>query len=190
MTASPILQALRSSTGDAHAALDRHIDFDARVRDPRRRRRLVGAFRRLHASTDRLFARALPTRLRPASRLTVLDQDLSDLAFDGDRPVDDLGATSAQALGWAYVIVGSSLGGHVLRRGLVSDGVDLTGLGFLDADSGVVGARWRALVAMLDAEAAAGRAPTTEVTAGAVAAFAYAHAVLIEPGSDATAAAA
>lgn len=190
MTASPILQALREATGDAHAVLDREIDFEARVRDPRRRRRLVGAFRRLHASTDRLFARALPDRLRPASRLSLLDQDLSDLASNDERPVDELAATSAQALGWAYVVVGSSLGGHVLRRGLASDGVDLTGLGFLDADGGLVGARWRALMAVLDDEAGSGRAPTTEITAGAVAAFAYAHAILIEPDPAATAAAA
>lgn len=179
MSVTPVLAALRQATSADHERLDRDIRFHERVRDASARLDLVAAFRRFHGSAERLFDGVLAEgEARPAPRLARIDADLAALTTSPAPALDPLRANHGEALGWAYVVEGSSLGGRVLTRELSSEGVDLTGLGFLDPHGADVGPRWKALVAAIEDEVASGRATVDQVVAGARSAFAYAHSVL------------
>lgn len=51
-----------------------------------------------------------------------------------------------------YVLEGSTLGGHVILRGLAARGVTDAGLAFLDPYGAETGARWRGFLAVLARE--------------------------------------
>ena len=186
MAAPAIIEALRAATSPAHAALDAGVHLDRRVRAPGDRLKLVQAFHRFHASAETLFDRVLGDveglDLAARARSPILGADLADLGAAPDRSPDPLEADRSEALGWLYVVEGSSLGGHVITRALDAQGVDKLGLRFLDPYGADVGVRWRDVVAVLDREVAYGRASQARIVAGAQAAFAYACDVLIERG--------
>ena len=124
------------------------------------------------------------------SRLTQIDADLAAL---GPVTLDQAASQQSEhlaplpfgeALGWLYVVEGSSLGGHVILRTLANRNIDKLGLSFLDPYGVDVGARWREVVAVLDREVASGRADPDDVLNGALAAFDYAYAVLTPPAAE------
>ncbi len=93
--------------------------------------------------------------------------------------VADLG----QALGWTYVIEGSALGGRVMLKRMTAAGVDLTGLGHLNIHGDQTGARWRTVLAALDAAEGVG-VDRAAIVRGACDAFAYAHRILAPAASE------
>ena len=94
--------------------------------------------------------------------------------LDADAPGPD---SRAEALGWLYVLEGSSLGGKVIRKQVTSSGGDMTGLGFLDPYGAELGARWRAFLNVLEREGRS-EADLEAMVAGAQAGFRYAEACL------------
>lgn len=172
-----ILERLRRETAATHARLDAAVELEARVGDPDERVRLVQAFHAFHAAAQRVLAKA-PPGFDPCSRLPALAADLEAL---GAEPLPAPGSPStdpSRALGWLYVVEGSSLGGHVLRRGLESRQADMVGLSFLDPYGAGVGVRWRETVAFLESQAARPDIDPAAVVSGACDAFEFAYGTL------------
>jgi heme oxygenase len=168
---------LRAKTRAPHARLERRLDLLTRVARPETRRDVVLRFWRLHVDLEAVAAPWLA--------------GLGGLDFDGRRRTPllrvDLGVlglaptpagraprarSRAEALGWMYVLEGSTLGGQVIRRRLTAAGGDMAGLSFLDPYGPRTGERWRSFLAVLEREAAAD--PQAAV-AGACAGFRHAE---------------
>lgn len=182
MTQPPIIEALREATGEAHRVLEADIDLFGRVADPDRRRDLVARFHRLHASVEPAVApwlKDLPGmdfgRRRRAAGIA---SDLADLGGQPLATTPPRVASAAEALGWWYVLEGSSLGGRVIHRTLLSQGKDLVGLSFLHPYGTDTGDWWRRFVEVLDAADRQEPEARPDVLTGGVAGFRYAHEVL------------
>lgn len=177
-----ILTALRDATGAAHRALEREADVEARLRDLAHRPAMVAALLALHEGAEAAFHRLGHALAR--FDLPVADRSLplrADVAALGASPLRQpaIGpGTAGEALGWAYVIEGSTLGGRVMLKRMVADGVDLRGLSHLDPHGDQTGPRWRALIAALETAAVSGVSPD-DIVRGARDAFAFAHRTLV-----------
>lgn len=182
MSQSPIIEALREATGEAHKALETDIGLFERVADPERRRDLVARFHRLHASVEPAVEPWLKDTpglaFEHRRRAEGIARDLEDL---GGQPLTSTSphvASAAEALGWWYVLEGSSLGGRVIHRTLVGQGKDLVGLSFLHPYGADTGDWWRRFVEVLDAADRREPEARPDVLTGGVAGFRYAHEVL------------
>lgn len=89
--------------------------------------------------------------------------------------------TFGEAIGWVYVAEGSMLGGRVMQRGMVRDGISLNGLDFLDPHGDETGSRWRAFVSAMDSAWASGRATQADIVKGGRDAFDLAFSLLVSP---------
>jgi heme oxygenase len=181
-----IIQTLRAQTGAAHQALEDGIDLERRLGHPGGRAAVVRGFHRLHAAGEAVLAPWLSSvaelDFTARRRAQTVADDLTALgvapASQALAPeIDSLG----RALGWFYVLEGSSLGGRAIHKGLTTRGHDLTGLSFFDPYGETVGARWRDFTAVLDRETQSGRARSEDIVQGACEAFAFAHALLAVP---------
>jgi heme oxygenase len=178
----PVIEALRGATAEAHSRLKTDIDLFGRVADPERRRDLVARFHRLHASVEPAVAPWLAQvpglafdRRRRADHIA---RDLADLGGEPlPLPPVPVGST-AEALGWWYVLEGSSLGGRVVHRTLVGQGKDLQGLSFLHPYGSDTGDWWRRFVEVLDTADRRDPEARPDLLAGGVAGFRHAHEVL------------
>lgn len=115
---------LREATADAHAALERDLDWQDKVATLPGYRALLARLRGFHAAYEPAIAAGLSDAdfLAPRRRLAALDTDLAALGLDEaardalpapDAPVlDGQGA----AFGALYVLEGSTLGGLVIGR--------------------------------------------------------------------------
>ena len=182
-SARNVVQALRAATGDAHQALDRAIDPVAALREFPRRIAMLRRYHVMHAGAEAAMAPFLAAdhglcfdRRRRAAVL------LADLAALGASPARTVAVptitTHPAALGMLYVMEGSTLGGKLIRRDLQADGVDMTGLGFLDPYGADAGRMWRVVIDRLESSPAA---DLQAVVDGAVAGFGYAAACLAAP---------
>ena len=73
------------------------------------------------------------------------------------------------------------LGGRMMRRAMVADGIGLTGLEFLDPWGDATGPRWRAFLRAMEDACASGQAVQADVLKGGCDAFDLACALLIPP---------
>ena len=170
---------LRRATRAQHERLEARVDIFRRIRTRAGRRRLVQDFHDLHVAAEAGLASWLADlpgldfdARRRAPRIA---QDLAVLGGAPRAAEPILVASVSEALGVLYVLEGSTLGGHVIRRRIEAEGGDMAGLSFLDPYGASVGERWRAFLAVLDA------APDPdEVVAGAVAGFGHAERRLCE----------
>ena len=117
---------LRAATAEAHAALERDLDWEARTATLTGYADLLARLHGFHAGYEPAIGQALDDEafFGERRRLACLEADLSGLGFDGpriaglpharpialDRPVEALGAL--------YVLEGSTLGGQVIGRAL------------------------------------------------------------------------
>lgn len=82
----------------------------------------------------------------------------ADLVALGDDPASTPRAPAPpltgipEALGFLYVLEGSSLGGKAIEKALSGLGADMTGLSFLNPYGAATGERWRAFLAVLERE--------------------------------------
>jgi heme oxygenase (biliverdin-IX-beta and delta-forming) len=113
---------LREATRAAHEALERDLDWEARVATLPGYRALLERLRGFHAAYEPAIGAALADSafFDPRRRLPALDADLR--ALDGAAP-DPLPAPAlprldgpGAALGALYVLEGSTLGGAVIGR--------------------------------------------------------------------------
>ncbi|CAG8871144.1 hypothetical protein PS627_04325 [Pseudomonas fluorescens] len=150
---SPLLTALRQGTGPCHRALeDRLPFFDERFDHPAYRR-LVCAYYGFHAPLEQALAGFLPAidpqrRLKTPALVTDLQNlGLTPAQIDALPLCRDLPhiADEAQALGVAYVLEGSTLGGQVLKRAMAERLAIGAGNGgaFLDVYGSETGSLWR-----------------------------------------------
>ena len=171
---------LRAATQRDHDRLEARLDILARIATPEGRRAMVQGFHGFHATTEAALTpwlASLPGLDFQARRRSVqLAADLARLGGDGGPPVEAAitVASVGEALGRMYVLEGSTLGGRVIRRTVEARGDSMEGLAFLDPYGERAGERWRAFLAVLDAEAGT----TGDVEAmvrGAVAGFRHAE---------------
>ncbi|GAA0869708.1 hypothetical protein GCM10009116_15440 [Brevundimonas basaltis] len=188
MAVSPVIQALRAATAADHHAIEREADVERRLRDPLTRVRMVSRLLAFHLSVEQRLApwRTALDRVgcHPQARSALIREGLAAL---GEPAVDvvetaPLG-TFGQALGWAYVAEGSMLGGRVMRRAMIADGVSLTGLDFLDPYGEDAGVRWRAFLGAIDAACAQGLAAPADICRGGKDAFTLASRLLVDRAS-------
>ncbi|NJC40561.1 heme oxygenase [Brevundimonas alba] len=184
MATPEIIARLRAATGAAHARLEAALDLVERVADAGERRRLVAGFLALHEGAEARLAPWLAPHagLEPGTRLraSLIRADLALLggAVETDAPQAPEVGSLGRALGWLYVLEGSTLGGRTIHRALETRGLDARGLGFLNPYGEAAGARWRAFVAELDRLHRTGEADRDEIVAGGVDGFEHASKVL------------
>lgn len=158
-----ILERLRAQTRAQHERLDRGVRMgtDEVTRDG------YGAFLRGSLAIVRPLERALEPHGAlelPRGRSESLSADLAHLALVDDVASPDVRfvESRADAMGVAYVMEGSALGGQVLARrvapalGLATEGPERAGLAYLRVHGDAPGPRWRAFLERLgawDAEA-------------------------------------
>lgn len=157
---------LREATAEAHAALERDLDWEARVATLSGYRDLLGRLRGFHASYEPAIADALNEAafFDPRRRLTALDTDLRILSSE-DTALGALPAPSRPrldgkggALGALYVLEGSALGGTVIGRHVARLHGDNVPLAYYAGRGRAVGPLWRSFRQRLD-DLADGEAP-------------------------------
>ena len=179
-----IVARLRHATGEAHGRLEERLDIVQRVRCPGDRQALVERFLGLHKGAERALAPMLHTveglDFPARQRAGLIEADLA--ALGGNKrasvavcPIDHI-KSRAEALGFFYVLEGSTLGGKVIRRELAALGQDATGLSFLDPYGAEAGERWRSFLAVLRRECPSAEGNLAdEAVGGAVSAFRHAE---------------
>lgn len=171
---------LRDSSQADHQRLEAGLDILEAVSTAAGRIRVVQGFYRLHAEAETALAPWLADRpdvAFAARRRT--GQLAADLATLGGRAVQPgpsgiVIRSLAEALGWLYVLEGSTLGGKAIRRALLARGDTMTGLSFLDPYGPQTGQRWRDYLAVLERQARDAD-DVAAVAAGARAAFRHAE---------------
>lgn len=162
---TPILDHLRAATRDLHDGLEARLDVFARVADPARRREMVGRFLAFYRPAEAALARVLgeePDLEFAARRKTpALERDVAALkaAPPADAPLAPPSGR-CEALGFLYVLEGSTLGGRVIDKQLRLRGLSAEGLSFFQGYGEATSARWKAFCAVLeraDDKAAAAR---------------------------------
>ena len=171
-----LLSNLRATTGSAHEALDRKID----LRPPNLTRSRYVAFLRgslmavepLEMETARLLGTSdeveRAARIRADLKALGEDPDATLPALDVALPRND-----AAAMGTAYVLEGSTLGGMSMAK-MIDAALDLKGqsLSYLMLRGGSTMERWRKFLAELDAWAS-GATPAAHLEACAAAQSAF-----------------
>ncbi len=161
-----MLARLRSATREAHQQLETQLDVVNRLRCGPERQRLIVGYQTLYSGAAKLLN----------SWVDSGGSCPGSIAADALPRVDI--HSRAEALGFRYVIEGSTLGGRVILRQLEALGIDTTGLGFLDPHGSRTGEVWRSFVAVLEGELTALPGALDEAVSGAVKGFAYARACL------------
>lgn len=163
MTATA-LDLIRSETAAQHHRLEHRLDILSRLADPARRRELMGRFWGFYAPVEE--ALAAPLAATPGldydarRKAPTLERDLAVLGLypgDLERFAPPSIPDEAQALGFQYVLEGSTLGGRVIRKQAAVRGLTAAGLSFFDVYGVDTGPRWRAFLQVLE-EGCAGRA--------------------------------
>lgn len=162
MDASPVLDLIRAETAALHERLEARLDILSRLADPTLRRRVMARFWGLYAGVEDALAHwlggvdGLDYEARRKTR--VLAGDLAALGVNPDdatRMAAPALSSPAEALGFQYVLEGSTLGGKVIRRDAEARGLTLEGLSFFDVYGAQTGARWRDFRAVLERACAA-----------------------------------
>lgn len=186
MSPTPVINRLRETTASMHARLEDRLDILNRIADPAGRRTLMARFFGLYQGVEDSLAQALA----PVSALDyearrkapVLRRDLELLGVPpaaADVAVPPRFDSLTHAMGFQYVLEGSTLGGQVIRRDAERRGLGLEGLGFFDVYGAETGARWRSFRLLLEEWCSTDAA---SAAAGAVGGFALVEAWLCGEG--------
>lgn len=152
---TPILDHLRLTTRDLHDGLEARLDVFTRVADPRRRRDMVGRFLAFYRPAEAALARLLgdepDLEFEARRKVPALERDAATLraAAPADAPLS-LPSDRAEALGFLYVLEGSTLGGRVIDKQLRVRGLSPEGLSFFQGYGEATGTRWKAFCAVLE----------------------------------------
>jgi len=152
-------QRLRSATATAHAALERDLDWVARVATREGYRGLLARLHGFHVTWEPAIGAALADGdffdLR--CRVPALAQDLTYLGLSSTG-IEDLPQarpiplpSPAAAMGALYVLEGSTLGGRVIGRHITAThGLTGPGLAYYSGHGARTGAMWLAFRTRLD----------------------------------------
>ena len=119
----------------------------------------------------------------PALRndLRVLGVPASQWGVGPETALPVLGSVE-QALGFAYVLEGATLGGRVIRKRVAAAGGSLVGLSFFDVYGPATGEQWVRFCAVLERQC---KFRIPEAVEGALAGFRFVRASLLEQGEPA-----
>ena len=180
-----LLGMLRKVTAPLHKALEDQLGVIKRLSSDADRRRLVERYYRMHASADTALGPWLETidgldhLMRRRTPLLVEDLHALHLFVPEAAPIPKVEiADRFEALGFLYVLEGSTLGGRIIHKALSARGCSLTGVGFLDPYGSSTGERWRSFLAVLERE---GASDPDGVERGGLKGFAHADACLLQP---------
>lgn len=159
MSDSNLHLRLRAATAPAHEALERDLDWQARVSSLAGYRGLLARLRGFHAAWEPVIGTALSDGafFDPRRRLDALDRDLAFLGLSAEdiAGLDRARSLSldgpATAMGALYVLEGSTLGGRVIGRHIgATHGLTGEGLAYYSGHGARTGAMWAAFRARLD----------------------------------------
>lgn len=182
-----VLTRLRAHTRGPHEALEADLDIFSHLASAAGRRRLTRLFHGLHAGAEAVLTPWLSAvqglDYDARRRGPDLDRDLAHFGEPAPPPCPLTPPTSrAEALGLLYVLEGSTLGGQVIRKRLLSQGASLDGVSFLDPYGSDTGRRWKTFLTVLDRECPPDRPEAGEAAVrGGVAGFTAARAWLCAP---------
>jgi heme oxygenase len=176
---TPLLEQLRHHTKTQHQLLERSLDVIRLLSFPSSRLALL---RRLFAVYEPAERALLPflvaiksLEFRERCKTSALRRDLQTLGLPAEEclqldcaPPPRLRSRS-HALGFAYVLEGASLGGHVIRKQLGSKCISIDDLVFFDFYGDRTGMRWREFCDVLEAECSDQQAAVSGASDG----FAY-----------------
>ena len=167
---------LRFATGKAHETLEGSLDLLRQPPDRDYFVRLLVRFHGFHRIWESAVARQLPDPVMPRRRLALIEQDLRALginenairAIDPCAPAACLGDNPDSALGSAYVLEGSTLGGRVITQHLSNASwCPPGGLQYFNPYGDETGSNWQALLRHL----ATATGDTDRIVAGALRTF-------------------
>ncbi|MGU3540624.1 biliverdin-producing heme oxygenase [Methylobacterium sp. A54F] len=160
MTGPSLHERLRAATAPAHAALERDLDWRARVATRAGYRALLARLYGFHAVYEPAIDAGLADEpfFGPRRRLHRLEADLRHLGLPLDaaaalpRPEAILAEGPAAAMGALYVLEGSTLGGLVIGAHIGRlHGLSAEGLAYYRAHGRDSAAMWAAFRRRLDA---------------------------------------
>lgn len=166
----PVRELLRHATNDEHRALEADVDAVGRFSSEPERSRLAAGYRRFEEATH---AALLPFSASLVATGLPLPS-WGDRMFAMDDGFAVAPASTGEALGYLYVVCGSTLGGTMILRTLSELGCDTSGLGFLVEGPYAAPALWRSLLSALERDLPTD-ADRTAAIAGARKAFAAAR---------------
>lgn len=188
-----ILTAVRAATRPLHDALEADLDMVSRLTTEAGRRQVLAAFLGIYEPAEQTLAPLLaplpaldyPQRLKaPRLRADLADLGLTDGAIAAlPRSAPPRLTSAAEALGFAYVLEGATLGGRIIRRRVLAAGQPATGLSFFDFYGAETGPRWQAFCAVLETPPPDPQHTgdsAVAVVAGAKAGFTYVRAGLLD----------
>lgn len=188
-----VLAAIREATAVHHAALEAGFDAVGRLGEPERRRDLLERYLSVYAPAEAALAIALPPHpdfdfdfgarsARLQADLMCHGHTLPTIAMLPLQPPPSL-TDHADAIGFAYVLEGATLGGRVIAREAMRRGTSMAGLTFFAHGGAQAGSRFRGFCGVL--EQIAGRNPPSAVD-GAITGFTFFMNALLDHGSQAT----
>lgn len=152
-----VIDLVRAETLALHKQLENRLDVFTRLEQPAERAWLMARFWGFYHPVEEDLARLLrdlPGLEYDARRKTpTLERDLLALGLDSgslQRFAPPGVDGRAEAMGFQYVLEGSTLGGRVIRKRAADRGLGLTGLSFFDVYGAETGARWRAFLEVLE----------------------------------------
>jgi heme oxygenase len=153
-TSRSLLDELREATREAHGTLDRELSASRAFEERTSHVDFLRASYHAVAALESALSEAENNPLQGRPRAALLAEDLADLeaALPAAGSLPDRQPTCGQALGLAYVLLGSSLGGQVLARRVdAAFGSGVIPTRYLRSNGQAVGAQWRAFLSALDA---------------------------------------
>lgn len=182
--AQTALERLRGATRELHETLETRLDVLSRMESLEGRRLLAERFHALHAGMETALGPQLEDvpglDFASRRRTPLLEADLAALGGEAADPVEIAAVGSrAEALGFLYVLEGSSLGGQVIRKRAAARGLDMKGLSFLNPYGERTGEYWKGFLAVLERDCPADDPASGEIAArAAVLGFTHAEAIL------------
>lgn len=153
-TTLSLLEEVRAATREAHSTLDRSLSSSRAFEARRSHVDFLRASYVAVAALEGALSQAESNPLEGLERTALLAEDLAELeavtpeanSFSKRQP------TPSEALGLAYVLLGSSLGGQVLARRVdAAFGSGVIPTRYLRSGEQAVGAQWRAFTSVLNA---------------------------------------
>ena len=182
--AKTAIERLRAATRESHETLEARLDVLGRMATLEGRKALAERFHALHAGMEAALAPHLEEvpdlDFAVRRRTPLLQADLKALDAQATDPIRiDTVGSRAEALGFFYVLEGSSLGGRVIGKQAAARGLDMRGMSFLNPYGERTGEYWKGFLAVLDRECPASDPASGEAAArAAVLGFAHAEATL------------
>ncbi|MFO1128999.1 MAG: biliverdin-producing heme oxygenase [Rhodospirillales bacterium] len=182
-----VVEELRRATKPLHEDLEDRLDIVGRLITATERRSVLCGFLAVYSVAEAALLPHLRTvpdldferRLKlPALRddLRALGIEVAERRLDLNARFPALGGVD-EALGFAYVLEGATLGGRVIRKRVAAAGASLVGLSFFDVYGPATADQWKRFCVVVERECASGVAKTVE---GALAGFGFVRAALLD----------